>query len=256
MVIPSTSHKDEVMKLIERKEQIERSINDCGHILAANKNVGMNESLLDAEGFPRADIDVYAVRQARHQIICLQNDLKAIMKDIEKGLINVHAEARTNANTTTTTTKMYASIAFSHSSHTSICAFIYINCSISFLCIRKTKRADMDITPESESPIERARSMETIHETPILNVTLVMPGSPADECGIRIDDQILEFGSINPSNFKELKQISDLVTHRQNQPIALKVKRHGRIHDVTLVPKVWSGRGLLGCNIVIPNPSQ
>lgn len=91
---------------MERKEQIERSINDSGHILTANKNVGMNESLLDADGFPRADIDVYAVRQARHQIICLQNDLKAIMKEIEQGLINVHAEARTNSNTTTTTTKM------------------------------------------------------------------------------------------------------------------------------------------------------
>lgn len=90
------------MRVIERKEQIERAINDNGHILTANKNVGMNESLLDAEGFPRADIDVYAVRQARHQIICLQNDLKAIMKEIEQGLINVHAEARTNNATTTT----------------------------------------------------------------------------------------------------------------------------------------------------------
>ena len=101
MVIPETSHKEEVMKLIAKKEQLERSINDFGQILAANKNVGMNESLLDAEGFPRADIDVYAVRQARHEIICLQNDLKATMSEIEKGLINVHAEARTNHATTT-----------------------------------------------------------------------------------------------------------------------------------------------------------
>lgn len=104
MVIPSTSHKEEVMKLMEKKEQIERAINDCGHILTANKNIGMNESLLDEEGFPRNDIDVYAVRQARHQIICLQNDLKTIMKEIERGLINVHTEARTN---NATTTKMY-----------------------------------------------------------------------------------------------------------------------------------------------------
>lgn len=132
--------------------------------------------------------------------------------------------------------------------------FVYIN--FFFLHSFQIKRADMDISPDSESPVEHARSMETMHDTPILNVTLVMPGSPADQCGIRIDDEILEFGSINQSNFKELKQISELVTHRQNQPIPLKVKRHGRIHDITLVPKVWSGRGLLGCNIVIPNPSQ
>lgn len=114
----------------------------------------------------------------------------------------------------------------------------------------------MDISPDTQSPIEHACSVESMHETPILNVALVMPGSPAEACGIRINDKILEFGSINQSNFKELKQISELVTHRQNQPIPLKIKRHGRIHDITLVPKVWSGRGLLGCNIVIPNPSQ
>lgn len=103
MVIPSTSHREEVMKLMEKKEQIERAINDCGIILTTNKNIGMGETLLDAEGYPRADIDVHAVRQARHQIICLQNDLKAVMKEIEQGLITVHTEARTS---NTTTTKM------------------------------------------------------------------------------------------------------------------------------------------------------
>lgn len=34
------------------------------------KGVGMHEPLVDAEGFPRADIDVYQVRTARHNIIC------------------------------------------------------------------------------------------------------------------------------------------------------------------------------------------
>ncbi len=30
----------------------------------------MTEALVDAEGFPRADLDVYAVRRARSEIIC------------------------------------------------------------------------------------------------------------------------------------------------------------------------------------------
>ena len=30
----------------------------------------MDGPLVDAEGFPRADIDVYSVRHARHSIIC------------------------------------------------------------------------------------------------------------------------------------------------------------------------------------------
>ena len=30
----------------------------------------MDEALVDAEGYPRSDIDVYQVRHARHRIIC------------------------------------------------------------------------------------------------------------------------------------------------------------------------------------------
>lgn len=101
MVIPSTSRKEQVMKLVERKDQIERTINDYGRVLVANKNVGMNESLVDEFGFPRNDIDIYQVRQARNQIICLQNDLKVLLKEIEQGLVEVHAEAKVNHDAST-----------------------------------------------------------------------------------------------------------------------------------------------------------
>lgn len=101
MVIPETSSKERVMKLIAKKEEIERKINDFGRVLNANNNVGMNESLVDEFGFPRNDIDVYQVRQARNQINCLQNDLKSLMKEIELGLIETHAEARVDHTAST-----------------------------------------------------------------------------------------------------------------------------------------------------------
>ena len=84
--------------------------------------VGMQGSLVDSEGFPRADIDIiYAVRTARNKIICklyththpffpyiihvyyccvlccvqgLRNDHKAVMKMIEDKLHVIHADAR------------------------------------------------------------------------------------------------------------------------------------------------------------------
>lgn len=101
MVIPSTSRKEQVLKLIEQKDKIERTINDYGRVLAANGNIGMTESLVDDFGFPRNDIDVYQVRQARNQIICLQNDLKTLLKEIEQGLSEVHAEAKVNHEAST-----------------------------------------------------------------------------------------------------------------------------------------------------------
>lgn len=30
----------------------------------------MHDALVDAEGYPRQDIDVYQVRHARHRIVC------------------------------------------------------------------------------------------------------------------------------------------------------------------------------------------
>lgn len=105
----------------------------------------------------------------------------------------------------------------------------------------------------TSSNVMNNENSETINQNPFLTVTFVNSSSPADACGLRADDEIIEFGSINIINFKELKQISELVLHRKNEPILLKIKRNGNIFDLTLVPKDWSGRGLLGCNIVIIN---
>ena len=47
---------------------------------------------MNYSGFPRADIDVYQVRHARHSIRTKSNDLKDVLKKIESGLHNIHAQ--------------------------------------------------------------------------------------------------------------------------------------------------------------------
>lgn len=89
-------HKQILSRLTLRKLEIEANISAQQDILNAN-SVGMDEPLVDNEGYPRSDIDVYKVRHARHRIICLLNDHKAIMKDIEKSLHNYHAQISRNA---------------------------------------------------------------------------------------------------------------------------------------------------------------
>ncbi|KAJ8034616.1 26S proteasome non-ATPase regulatory subunit 9 [Holothuria leucospilota] len=88
--------KEQVSELIAKKDSIEAEIKELYGVLETQKNVGMEEPLVDTEGYPRNDIDVYAVRTARHKIICLQNDHKALMADIEKGLHELHALERTS----------------------------------------------------------------------------------------------------------------------------------------------------------------
>ncbi|XP_031568491.1 26S proteasome non-ATPase regulatory subunit 9-like [Actinia tenebrosa] len=85
-----------VKELIAKKDEIEKQIKEFQEVLESQKGVGMDGNLVDSEGFPRSDIDVYTVRIARNKIICLQNDHKALMKEIEDGLHQIHAMAREN----------------------------------------------------------------------------------------------------------------------------------------------------------------
>jgi 26S proteasome non-ATPase regulatory subunit 9 len=61
----------------------------------------MSTPLVDADGFPRADIDIYAVRGARVRIIELRNDLARLTDEIGRALEGVYAPGM-RASTTAT----------------------------------------------------------------------------------------------------------------------------------------------------------
>ncbi|XP_055371625.1 26S proteasome non-ATPase regulatory subunit 9 [Condylostylus longicornis] len=207
MVVPGSSKKEQTLKLIAEKDKIEQKIKEFGAVLEANGNIGMTGSLIDNEGFPRNDIDVYQVRTARNQIICLQNDLKALMKEIEKGIHEVHAEAAAASSSTSGSTKT-----------------IGLNSK----------------EPEDELPL-----------VAICKVDLVFEGSPAEDAGICVGDQIIEFGSANSRNFKKnIAIIAEIVKNKVNERIPIKINRKEQIIETTLTPRTWNGRGLLGCHIL------
>lgn len=113
----------------------------------------------------------------------------------------------------------------------------------------------MDISPGETEPVAPTKEQDASTYSAIVKVNFVSAGSPAETAGLKIDDEIIEFGSVNVSNFKDLKQIGEIVMHRQNQQIALKIRRRNALHELILIPKTWSGRGLLGCNIVVADTS-
>jgi len=76
-------------ELVTEKKRIEAEIEAFAEYLKS-QNVGMDDPLIDRQGFPRADIDVYQVRHARSSIKRLANDHKEIMKQIDQMLLNIH----------------------------------------------------------------------------------------------------------------------------------------------------------------------
>ncbi|KAJ8874287.1 hypothetical protein PR048_025133 [Dryococelus australis] len=83
-----------VVQSLASRTRLEKDITHLIPLGSKVNNIDMKEPLVDADGFPRQDIDVYQVRHARHRIICLMNDHKALMKQIEQGLITIHSQIR------------------------------------------------------------------------------------------------------------------------------------------------------------------
>lgn len=79
---------DRVRTLMTQKENIEAELDAQVSILKANSST-LTSPLVDVEGFPRADIDVWAVRHARVRIIELRNDLDALRDTIATALQGV-----------------------------------------------------------------------------------------------------------------------------------------------------------------------
>lgn len=85
--------REHVLNLIEKRKAMELKYCEYNAILEQN-NIGMDEPLVDQDDFPLANIDIYQVRNARHQIICLRNDLRNLTHEIEEKLHILHESAR------------------------------------------------------------------------------------------------------------------------------------------------------------------
>lgn len=89
---------NELNALIASKSSIEDEIESQATILRANSST-LESPLTDGDGFPRADIGVWAVRHARVRIIRLRNDLSSVMDKIARALEDVHASQSAGATT-------------------------------------------------------------------------------------------------------------------------------------------------------------
>lgn len=198
---------DDVKNLVKKKEEIEEQIKAYYDVLE-DQGVGVAGPLVDAEGYPRADVNLYQIRTARHNISCLQNDHKAIMVEIEEALHKLHAREKA-----------------------------------------KREQDEAEAQEEAEA-LEEAMEQQVTLPSPFARVEAVTQGSPACAAGLRVGDEVIEFGSVNSENFQNLQNIATVVQHSEGKPLRVTVIRDGQKTPMSLTPQRWSGRGLLGCNIV------
>jgi 26S proteasome non-ATPase regulatory subunit 9 len=228
LVAQKTGMEAEILRLREELEQFDRPF-----------------ELVDAEGFPRADIDHLAVRTIRHRIAELQTDHKELMKRIETLLYQVHATAKQEdaaeaARGAQAAPRQPASLSSGSRASASPAA--------------QASASALASSPSFDSASEQAGS--TAAGAPAARPTQafflvdnVSPESPAQRCGLRIGDQIVQFGTLTRAT-QTAEKVRQTVLASVGRTLPITVYRNGEgLVELELAPQRWAGDGLLGCHL-------
>jgi len=207
---------ENLRNLMAKKEAMEKEMADNRKFLD-DLRVGMTGSLVDNEGYPRADIDLYAVRNARHRVNCLQNDLRSLLKEIEEQLHILHNSGEAGGEASNGQQNGDGPNPMS-----------------------------IDDQAVESGNAEQPAPHRTSNE-PFLKIDEIVGGSPAATAGLVDGDLVIQFGSICKTNFSQMQQVAEIVQNSAGRPIRLTVLREDHAVRLSLTPKRWGGQGLLGC---------
>jgi 26S proteasome non-ATPase regulatory subunit 9 len=214
-------------RLIAQKEALEKEIVDLSDALTADNMGGVKAKLTDAEGFPRADIDVAGTRKLRHRLAVLNTDHKALMAQIELGLAGVLP---------------------------SVPGGVGGGAARSAPLPVAAQAAPPPPAGAGPSPMQiEAAGLDDAALVPFAELDSVSDGGPAASAGALVGDRLLRFGTLTSANHDELRALGRLTQRAgaSSDSILLLVARGAGADRVELVlrPRRWTGQGLLGCHL-------
>ena len=88
--------REELLQLDKEKKKLEERISELIDYLSGPGMPGIDGSLIDKDGFPKQGLDLISIREARHELVYKQNDLKFLMEKIEKKMMIYFEELSKN----------------------------------------------------------------------------------------------------------------------------------------------------------------
>ena len=230
---------DELRALLDEKDALERQIVDISEALAAENLGGVSGPLIDAEGFPRADIDVHLTRTLRHQLACLNTDHQRLMAQVEAGMVAHFAATQGQAPAA-------AGAAAARSS-----APVPDALNLPPTPVPAPTPAIAPSQTSAALPTTFANGHDTL--VPFAEIDEVAEGGPASSAGIQRGDKLLSFGGVTAGNHDQLRALARLTQRSEGGVIPLMVLRTEAAREervsLELRPRRWVGQGLLGCHL-------
>ncbi|WVR07107.1 hypothetical protein IAU60_004147 [Kwoniella sp. DSM 27419] len=204
--------------LMQRKDEIEKEIEVLNDVLKSH-DVTQSTSLVDPEGYPRGDIDIYAIRHARALLVRLQNDRRSLNDLLAVALEEAFSRPAAGNSAQSVTSP-----------------------------IANGDSTSPQVNGDVRSHINGEREWP---ERAIARVNSVAPSSPSSRAGLMSGDLIYDFAGVTSSSAGGLQAIGALVNSSEGVSLELLVMRGNEKVTLRLIPRSgWGGRGLLGCHIV------
>ena len=247
--------------------------------------MGIDTPLVDQDGYPRGDVDVYRARDLRHRLAVIKTDHALLTTQVESSLEQLallqnpqkaEEEAKELAARTAPKPKPKydpvtgkwvvknwdGSVAGVQDGEKRSFERLAEEASKSAAAAQSISRNSVDQQPGNSSAPQISQT--TTNSTPFATIDAVAPLGPAEEAGLKAGDLIVEFGDIHHDNHQTLTALMPVVTSAADaqKEIAITVLRSTNTNSIAevvqlaLVPKPWPGRGLLGCHIVPYNKPE
>ncbi|CAM6043493.1 unnamed protein product [Sphagnum compactum] len=219
--------KAETMAMMESRTAVEAEMDAIIARLSRPGGAGLQGNLVDSEGFPRADLDIAAVRADRQRLSVLRNDHKELTSSIERNIYILHSGGFTKDSTLPQKPEVED--------------------------MRRSQRVGPIATPsgthnrglEGPSPMDEDAGHASV---PFAVFDEVTEGSPGALDGILLGDQLTKFGSVEGGEnvLQHLARESQL---NEGSGLNVVVLRRGEPIHLVVTPRRWAGHGLLGCHI-------
>jgi len=185
--------------------------------------IGLQGGLVDEQGFPRGDVDVYKIRTQRNRLACLRTDRKELEKEITELLHVLHGMKDDTPP----------------QGGGEVNGF-------------KEESVQSNVV---ETAVDMGTQSLVYDLVPLALVNQVFDSSPAQEAGLMENDRILQFGSVKYSAGSTLERpkLADFAAETSahfGQPIQVVVLRGTNRISLSLTPKQWQGTGALGCHLM------